>query len=167
MVAYASVEDFLYILIGIIWVAFSFYKAKKKKKTPDKKQGQNPIKEEPSFLDSLLDELGMDTVTPVKPQEEQPYVPYSFDDEDIIEKYKSAEYDEESQSKPTKIFSYDDIYEESNYSEATDVNVKKKSAIKSDTTIILKEKKPSGKKQKNIDLRKAVIYSEILKRQYF
>ena len=171
MVAYASVEDFLYILIGIAWVIFSFYKAQKKKKAPAKKQPQptktQETKESPSFLDSLLDELGVEMETEQKKNDEEPYIPYNYD-EDLIEKTYVTEVQEENiQKKQSEVFSYDDIYEESNYTEVTDVNDKKKSAFETNTTSIFEDKKTSLKKQKKIDLRKAIIYSEILKRQYF
>lgn len=171
MVAYASVEDFLYILIGIAWVVFSFYKAQKKKKAPGKKQPQpqktEETKETPSFLDSLLDELGVEMEPEQKKEDDEPYIPYNYD-EDLIEKtYVTDVHKENIRKEQSEVFSYDDIYEESNYTEVTDVNDKKKSAFETNTTSVFEDKKPSLKKQKKVDLRKAIIYSEILKRQYF
>jgi len=46
MLSKGSFEDFLYILIGIIWVAFSIYKGSKRKKQTQKqstKQDQQQV----------------------------------------------------------------------------------------------------------------------------
>ncbi len=55
MIAHASFEDFLYIIAGIIWIAFSYYNAKKKKQA---KKAAPPTSKKKSMLESLFDEIG-------------------------------------------------------------------------------------------------------------
>jgi hypothetical protein len=156
MLVKGSVEDLIYILIGVVWIAFSIYKGmqKKKQQTPppddvdyDYEPEPEPEKKKTAF-ESFLDEILV---------EEEP-VPY-----------KPVEYEPVSEStpetKPTeKIFSYDDYYEESNVQEGFEVykGADTQSTIKKQplSTSHKKRRKP------HFNLRKAVIYSEILKRPY-
>ena len=54
MTALASFEDIIYIIIGLLWVAFSFYNAKKKKNA---KKVPTPANKQKSMLESLLNEI--------------------------------------------------------------------------------------------------------------
>lgn len=157
MVNYASFEDFLYIIFGIIWVVFSYYNAQKKKKA--RKSNKPTEEKKPSFLDSLIDEIG------IKSEQESPNYadPYSEDDQLITK----SDDNNHLNTFNDQVFSYDDYYEESNYSQVTDVNdIKQQDKVEVVTTTI-SDKKISKNKVKNVDLRKAVIYSEILKKKYF
>ena len=149
MIFKGSFEDFIYILIGIIWIAFSIYQGKKKRQ----KSTQPTSEKKKSFFDTLLEEVAkenqqaeqtLDIQLESDPEPPKPVV-------NTIDDYK---------------FSYDDYYEESNYEEADEVNMHEGPLDKSPITQKLTSF--SGKKRKiRFDLRKAVIYSEILKPRYF
>jgi hypothetical protein len=164
MLVKGSVEDFIYILIGIIWIAFSIYKGFKssqKKKTepthydetyeeePESSSGDQAKK---SVFDSFLEEIMSEKEPAPKP----------------VEVEKKAEktptrYEDLAEKEP---FSYDDFYEERNYIEPSDVYDDKGTATRPTkqtelVTHLQRRRKP------RIDLRKAVIYSEILNRRYF
>jgi len=164
MMVKGSVEDYIYILIGIIWIAFSIYKGFKgnqnKKTKPenidDQYDGESgeaePTKVRKSVFDSFLQEI-------IGEDETVPYAPIEVDEE----KKTSPQQMEEARS---TLFSYDDFYEESNHQEKTDVYDEERAATKPTEqkelrTYLQRRKKP------RIDLKKAVIYSEILNRRYF
>lgn len=157
MTALASFENILYVIIGLLWVAFSFYNAKKKK---DKKNALVPKSEKKSIIESLINEIGL------QDQQSEPVYDQPSDDIDQQEPEPVQIQAEE----PTEIFSYDDDYEESNFNPAEHVIGKKPTApiIKKEEVSTINKKSSSIKGVKNkIDLRKAVIYSEILKKVYF
>jgi len=161
MVVYASVEDFLYILVGIAWVAFSYYNAQKKKRA---KESKNPSeKRKPSFLETLIDEAGFKT------EEETPVYadPYLENDSVIEENNGNSFQDESEENYSQEVFSYDDYYEESNYQARSDVKDKKQSLKNDVVTTTISDKNKSKNKVRKVDLRKAVIYSEILEKKYF
>lgn len=156
MTAYASFEDFLYIILGIVWIAFSFYKAKKKKQS--QKEGPTTSKKK-SILESLFDEIGI--------KEDDTETIYQEPSQDLFEheiENKPVLVDE-----PNEVFSYDDFYEESNYIPTNTVKEKKRSTETNVTTDLNYKinKLNVLKKNMKINLRKAVIYSEILKKPDF
>lgn len=157
MTALASFEDFLYIIIGILWIAFSFYNAKKKK---DAKKKQPPTNKQKSMLESLLGEVGYDN-----DQEES--VLYKKENNHVNTDPIAIKTEE-----TTEVFSYDDYYEESNYKPKIDVIEKEKEPIipniEKDNNYSETQKNNTSKKgKKKINLRKAVIYSEIINKVYF
>ena len=156
MTALASFEDILYVIIGLLWVIFSVYNAKKKK---EQKNAQAPKSEKKSILESLIDEIG------IKNDQPEPSYYQPSDDIDHIEPEPVSVPHEES----SEAFSYDDYYEESNYNPIDNViENKPPSPIAKIDEVYAIKKKSSKKGVKNkIDLRKAVIYSEILKKVYF
>ena len=157
MTAFASFEDFLYIIIGLLWVVYSFYNAKKKK---DKKNAPAQTSGKKSILESLINELGI--------QDKQPE-PSLYQPSDDINHIEPEPVHVETEE-PSEVFSYDDYYEESNYNTIDNV-IEKKPPLpmaKIDEAYSLNKKSSSKKGVRNkIDLRKAVIYSEILKKVYF
>ena len=161
MVVYASYEDYLYIIVGIVWVIFSYFNAQKKKKAIEaKKTGSE---EKPSFLEALINEIGLKTEE-ATPAYSEPY----YEEDELIEKKATNSFTEdETQNDSVKTFSYDDYYEESNYQPPTDVNVNKRSQKDYINTTSITETKKSTKTVRKVDLRKAIIYSEILKKKYF
>jgi len=165
MVVYASFEDFIYIILGIAWVIYSAYNAKKKKNAKKNPASADKSK---SFLDSIINELGIPTEQPepVKSKLEQ-NDEYQFGDTEskII-----------SDTEPQELFSYDDEYGKSNYIPPFDVTETETvvTSDDADTTIVEIEEEfkknvhtIEKKKIKRIDLRKAVIYSAILKKVHF
>lgn len=157
MTALTSFEDIIYIIIGLLWIIFSFYNAKKKKK---EKNASAPKSEKKSILESLINEIGLQDEKSERSFYESPQ------DIDQVEPKSVPILTEDTD----KIFSYDDDYEESNYNSTVDVIEKKPlvpiteidEAYNTDNISSVNKKI-----KKNIDLRKAVIYSEILKKVYF
>ncbi len=158
MIAHASFEDFLYIIAGIIWIAFSFYNAKKKKQA---KKAAPPTSKKKSILESLFDEIGQ--------KSEQKDSTYYEPEQDIYEKSPEVDSEHMPANEPEKVFSYDDFYEEGNYNPIPDVIERKSSSpIKNISTTNYKIKRSSvNKRNKKINLKKAVIYSEILNKPKF
>ena len=151
MLLKGSFEDILYILIGIIWVAFSIYQAKKRKK--QKSESQPGEKKKKSFFETLIDEMT---------EQNQQQTDISNDkDSTIAEPVIKLDKDYEEEK-----YTYDDNYEEGNYNEVVDVISTTEPLTKQ---IPKHEQKSRLTKRKKIrfDLKKAVIYSEILKPKYF
>lgn len=147
----ASFEDYLYILVGAVWIAYSVYKGIQKNKSRQNKDVK-PAEKKKSVFESFIDNILVE-------EKPLPYVPegeeIAIDDTDI----KIAE-------KQNEVFSYDDDYEESNFQSDLDVykNISEtpaKEKQKNNKSLSFKRKKP------RVDLRKAVVYSEILNRRYF
>ena len=147
MIVKGSYEDIIYIVIGILWIAYSIYKgtqkAKSKGKTAEPVESEEPKKSVfESFLDDIIVEEGQDPYAP------QPDVI----EEQVVEKKKE------------KVFSYDDYYEEGKYRErVADKDIKIEPTIKFERD---KKLDPSKRKKPRFNLRKAVVYSEILNRRY-
>lgn len=157
MLIKGSFDDYIYILVGLIWLGFSIYKGVQKKKAAsspvtDAEDG-NPPEKKKSIFDDFLNQIL---------QEEEP-VPYQPVDEEIpIEKEPVvAENITENRQ-----FSYDDNYEESNYLAQTDV-YQKESAARSTLETQIETPPKKQLKKPRFNLRKAVIYSEILNTRYF
>ncbi len=157
MTALASFEDFLYVIVGLLWIVFSFYNAKKKK---DKKNAPTPKSEKKSILESLIDEIGL------QDKQTEPSFYESSSNIDQEENEPDPLPTEETQ----EVFSYDDYYEESNYNSPVDVIERKplvSAKVKEDKNYRIRKSSFDSKTKNNIDLRKAIIYSEILKKVYF
>ncbi len=157
MIVQSSFEDFFYIIIGLVWVVFSFYKAKKKKQ---EKNTPSQASEKKSFVDSLLNEISL------QGEENKP----SYDDPYQVEDNVDHNLNSAENQEIDTVFSYDDDYEESNHHSATAVIEKRPLLVNSEIEKayeISGESSENNKIRKNIDLRKAVIYSEILKKVYF
>ncbi len=146
MLIKGSFEDFFYILVGLIWVAFSIYKGVQKKKA----QGiPAKSRKKKSMLETLLDEF--------LEKQEQP------EPEPVVYEASPEPADIEEETRQ-EVFSYDDLYEKSNYSEVSEVYEKKPEPK---TNLKTKLTKPTVKRKKpRFNLRKAVIYSELLNRRY-
>jgi hypothetical protein len=150
MLSKGSFEDYLYILIGIIWVAFSFYKGSKNKKhavtsVSKKKAGKG-------LLETLFDEFT---------QEEQPQEDIPYKTDDLVADIPAPSV---IPSVEQKVFSYDDIYEEGNYSEAENTETTTPSQVD------LEKRTASSNEQirrRRFNFKKAIIYSEILQPKYF
>ncbi|MFA5417015.1 MAG: hypothetical protein WC341_01015 [Bacteroidales bacterium] len=152
MVVFASLGDYLYIIIGILWLVFSVYNSQKKKsrRVDDTQKSKGK-----SFLDTLIDEFNVEpTIEPV------PYTPYAT---------SNKVSDVEPESEKPVIFSYDDEVEESNETATSVVYRKREFGARGSLTAVedkIIDIQPHRNKP-GFDLRKAVIYSEILNRRYF
>jgi len=151
MLLKGSFEDFFYILIGIVWIAFSIYQGQKKRK--QKLSAPSTTEKKKSFFETLLDE-----VTEKKQAYEEIYDSESESTPEIVNQEERT-YEENK-------FSYDDYYEERNYEETEDVIIKNEPLAKSDFDHPIRANLKKTRKL-HFDLKKAVIYSEILKPKYF
>jgi hypothetical protein len=155
---YASFEDAIYIILGLVWVIYSFYNAKKKQKAKNNPSSTN----DKSFLESLINKMGGAT------ENQEPSANSSNKTNYVDNVVEEEDYAEQEEA----IFSYDDIYEKSNYSPPYEVVENEPAVITSTTSSKKNLTKPAPipkkkNSKKRIDLRKAVIYSEILKKVYF
>lgn len=150
-----SFEDFIYIIIGLVWIVFSIYKgaqknkARKKTTTPSDPESKKTTSIFDSFLENIMKD---EEATNFEPVELQP----NKDEEVEIKKVESE-----------KIFSYDDLVEESNYLSKTDVYEEKAVTTTSTLNQELRTHLKQAKTKPRFDLRKAIIYSEILNRPDF
>lgn len=149
-----SFEDFIYIIIGLVWIVFSIYKgaqknkARKKTTTPSDPESKKTTSIFDSFLENIMKDEEATTFEPVELQPNK-------DEEVEIKKVESE-----------KIFSYDDLVEESNYLSKTDV-YEEKAVTTSTLNQELRTHLKQAKTKPRFDLRKAIIYSEILNRPDF
>ncbi|MEJ2596590.1 MAG: hypothetical protein P8100_16025 [bacterium] len=167
MIFKGSIEDFIYIIIGIIWLVFSIYKGSQKKKKAGKPaaEPQPAKKESSSIFDNFLENL-------MKEEEEQG-VPY--EQVEIKKDNKPPSVAEPNEMESEKVFSYDDMavensfdYDvESNYLKPDQVYDKPSAQPETKLQEELRTHLKPTKKKPRFDLRKAVIYSEILNRRYF
>lgn len=153
-------EDYIYILIGVIWIAASVYRAsqKNKKKAPQQKQASSPApsgerddKPVRSLLEELFDgqqiRIPEPVVTEVEPEPE-PVPPQASSDR-----------------KYTRSF-------EKEYSKVGFSSLEKVSREGSSSLNKYKQEKHKKKNKKKytrpspVDLRKAIIYKAILERPY-
>lgn len=149
-----SFEDFIYIIIGLVWIVFSIYKgaqknkARKKTTTPSDPESKKTTSIFDSFLENIMKDEEATTFEPVELHPNK-------DEEVEIKKVESE-----------KIFSYDDLVEESNYLSKTDV-YEEKAVTTSTLNQELRTHLKQAKTKPRFDLRKAIIYSEILNRPDF
>ena len=150
MLSKGSFEDYLYILIGLVWVAFSFYKGSKNKKRSALQA--NKKKTSKGLLETLFDEFTQEE----QRQEEIPPV-----SDDLVSDPPASVV---IPSIEEKVFSYDDVFEESAYSEIEGTKTTTVSHIES-------ERKPEPPvkqiRRRRFNFKKAIIYSEILQPKYF
>lgn len=156
MLIKGSFEDYLYILIGLIWVAFSIYKGVQKKKSlsesPQKAEPADSKEPKKSFFDDFLNQI----ITENEP------VPY----EPLVEEQAFSDTAITDKAQEEKIFSYDDVVEESNFKDENSV-YEIEPAVEIGFQQELQSHLKGKNKQSKFDLRKAIIYSEILNRRYF
>lgn len=153
----SSMGDYFYIVVGLLWVAFSIYKGMSKQAKPQKSGGEK-VKNTTDIEKMIGEFLGVkpdDTVYAPQQEDIKPTENVSTelpDVKDLTEKQSS------------NVFSYDDEFEEGGnffkekkvYTPDTVLKEGEKTLIKSDAV--------KKRVKTRINLRKAIIYSEILKR---
>jgi hypothetical protein len=160
-------DDFLYIIIGIIWVIYSLYsnKQKQQKKRMLEEQRRNhpdapPAPERPrSFLEQMLDP------EPEIPEPAtQPYDEY-LDEQEVFsyETQKPTQYKPEIQSLETISNEVSGSYFDNQYSSRGDANYYDNRVMAESTH---NEVLHVEELTEEFDLKKAVIYSEILNPRY-
>jgi hypothetical protein len=150
-------EDFIYILIGVIWLAASIYKATQKKK--QKAQQNKPVTSTTpenthrTETRSLIEELlGGQQVSIPEPA--------------VIEtEYSDQMFEEVEANKPSGIFQSE--YAKLGHSELEALSAEGVSSLGNITFHDdMKDQKKKTSGPIKIDLRKAIIYSAILERPY-
>jgi hypothetical protein len=155
-------ENLLYVLLGILWVAYSLYSAKQKAIQKQKKQqipGQRPSQSFPlpipqnggrSVFEDLFRELTGETGT-VRQQPEQ-VLEEKHDRPKIVSQANKPTYD---------YFSYD-------LEPGLEKNTPSLKSQIINSGQVISEDTPENKENRvNFDLRQAVIFSELLNRKYF
>ncbi|NOY49885.1 MAG: hypothetical protein GXO88_04900 [Chlorobi bacterium] len=157
MIVECSIGDYTYVLIGLVWVAFSIYKGIQKGKKGQRPEHEN-ISKKPLMEDLIGEFLGIKQEETVYAEENTTQKPTG---DSLTEALETNPLANEKTSGP---FSYDDEYEEEGnffeekkvYTPEVENNLKKAESV---------TKKPIRKNRKpRIDIKKAVIYAEILKR---
>ena len=76
-------EDYLPILIGIIWIAYTFYTKGRKKRNPNEAK---PASQKSTPIESIIKELfGEETETPIEDQPYQTFDPLEVEVDEKIE----------------------------------------------------------------------------------
>jgi len=158
MLVESSFGDYIYILIGLLWVGFSIYKGAQKNKKSQQTESEN--NRTPNAIDDLLGEfLGYK-------QDEAVYTSEKSDSEPTTDMFsEERKFTPETKNVASNIFSYDDEYEEEgNFFEEKKVYTTEEDN-KLEKSVIKNEKKPLRRlKKPRINIKKAVIYSAILNR---
>lgn len=150
-------EDFIYILIGVIWLAASIYKATRKKKQKAQQNkavpSNTPENTHRPETRSLLEELLGG---------QQPSIPEPA----VIEtEYSDAMFEEAEANKASKSFQSE--YTKLGHSELEALSEEGVSSLGNITFYdVMKEQKKKTSTPVKINLRKAIIYSAILERPY-
>ncbi len=161
MVFYADLGDWLYVLLGLVWVFFSFYQ-KSKKRAEQSDTGKATGENRKSVLKTFFQEFETRTEPPFET------VSAHFDNENNHQEVISENYDTLESD-----FSYDEAVLEKEKKlekniDAIEATKKElKASLKDKNYKILSVKKGLSTNRKKIDLRKAVIYSAILSRPDF
>lgn len=158
MVFKSSFEDILYVVIGLVWVAFSIYKGRQKQKNAQKPEGERSKSK--SVIEELLANfLDIKEDDKVYQDEVENTTEEALTEEDETVNVNVTDF-------PSRVFSYDDVNEEGNFYEEKAVYTSEtkrddRFLVKKDTKVVRKRKKP------RFNVKKAIIYSEILKRPSF
>ncbi|MFH1118820.1 MAG: hypothetical protein V1775_03285 [Bacteroidota bacterium] len=159
-------DDFLYIIIGIAWVAYSLYSNKQKqdrKRAARETQGK-PVSETPSPVRSILEEIFMGEASQVtKPAEA------------MVEEYQ-PEYLPTTEATSSEIIraeaeSLEEIVEEvpANYfeKEYTGRSEAERVVARFENEADIETEEPGFEIARDFDLKTAVIYAEILNPRHF
>lgn len=152
-------EDYIYILIGVIWLAASIYKAANKKKkafTPESEPDTSVRREMQNRprKRSLFEEfMGEHEVRLPEPEVHEIYVEKDYESIRVEQKKTSGSFQEEYAK-----FGFTGLEKLSSEGESSTGRISFRDSMKKTT-----EKRSS---QKRFDLRKAIIYSTILERPY-
>ncbi len=158
MVVENSLGDYIYILIGLLWVGFSIYKGSQKNKKSQQTEPEN--NRTPNALEGILGEfLGYKQDEAVYSSKKETFEPTV----DVLSKEQNRV--PATQGIASHIFSYDDEYEEGgNFFEEKKVYTTEEDN-KLEKPLSKKIKKPVKRlKKPRINIKKAVIYSTILNR---
>lgn len=158
-------DDLIYILLGLVWIGLALYRNSQKKKLQrsrmeqqEKQQGEEEVSEvhkEDTLLEEIL--MGQTGATLFKDYED-----------DVFEGYKKAE----KKPEPEPSESFEEEYEELGIDSVEDMDIKTaekmfEALMEDQETLQIQHLEEEEKEPFEFDLRKAVIYSEILNSRYF
>jgi hypothetical protein len=157
--------DWLYVLLGLIWLGVSVYKSSQKK-TENRKNGNSKSPRSRSYFDTLLQNMD-NAIGDILPEPETESV-YSDTTENFDEKPKPVEPEiadnvEDNYETLETDFSYDDMIlqeQNNNHFDATKSIFRESLSENSDSDNIVKQHKKE--KRLKIDIRKAFIYDVVL-----
>lgn len=156
MVYQASFQDILFVLAGLAWVGYSAYRKSKKKGRASQVGATNSGTKKKSLLEELL----AAQYTSEEAERQEAVNP-------INEAYAATpEVQSEETSNDDHVFSYDDYYEEGIGSEPTSDGTLPQHEVVRQIKIDANTHKKQKISSKSFNLRKAFIYSEILKQKY-
>lgn len=142
-------EEFLPLIIGIVWLVYTIYNKSKKKGAKQ----QHPEVTQETPISSFFEQLFTDKET-LKPQ---PYGLYESDEENLpVEEYEQVAYEPEEESSPfLKTELADFMYEGQSATITSDNHLMEEN-----------EDEEYQINRTDFDLRKAIIFSEILNAPY-
>jgi hypothetical protein len=156
MNANASIEDIIFIVLGFIWVVYSAYKSGKtsKKGGVDDEETKGGSS---NFAEDLLEKyFGVsDVERGTKVEDVETVIERSNDGRQRVD----IGFSVDNVNEDANLFSYDDYYENKKYGD-----------IKDKVDLVDEEKVSNNEMEKekkvSFNLRKAFIYSEIIRRKY-
>ena len=148
MLVQCDVGNWFYVLLGIAWIVYSIYKGANKNKKQDQKTESTQKKS--SFLDDFLEDFNQETAP--QPVREEIFDTAETDPEIIDVSKEAPDLNTGTNPKPN---------DKTPFREGIPVTESSPSPSFFDKKAMKKRKKTN-----RVDLRKAVIYSEILHRPY-
>jgi len=155
MVYQASFQDILFVLAGLAWIGYSAYRKSKKRGETSQSGGKNVSSKKKSVFEELMTQY-----TNEEAERQEATNP-------INEAYAvTPEVQLEETLNDDHVFSYDDYYEEGVGSEPTSDGILPSNEVERQIKVDVDTPKKQKISSKSFNLRKAFIYSEILKQKY-
>ena len=151
---YASFEDILFILAGLVWVAYSAYRANKKKAKSQLVTTNEDDKKAKGFFDEFLEQFNVQEATEQKVSFENSY--------DVATPAANLE----SNITNGALFSYDDVYEKKEDGNRNHEASTERNETQEDVEISAEQRSFNRKASSSFNLKRAFIYSEILNNKY-
>lgn len=148
-------EDYIYILVGIIWVVFSIIKGRQQNKPSKQSEDHSPTPGKKSSLEEFLEEF--------LPPERQPETIYESYDDDVVNRHEEVPLENTEYQAYSGIFE-DNFNDEAQSLEEIDYSPKMSlTSFENDEEAFTEDQAPN---RFHFDLRQAVIYNTILSRSY-
>jgi hypothetical protein len=148
-------DDYIYIIALIAWVVFAFYRKSQKKSQAAREAGRQPQQRDQSRPFPTLEEILLGK-EPVPEAEEVPEPAWTYTTDGMAPEMKETLFEKEYNRQG--ITSIEEMDKQFNISAGIADNIQKEE--------VLIEDHEGDDFESKVDLRKAVIYSEILNRPY-
>lgn len=156
-----EMDDYIYILIGLLWLVFTFYVQSKKQKKKRESRQSTPRQSSSEKPRTILEQLFTEEISP---EPDTPVFDDEFMDVPVVEKTETITF--ENEYKKMGMESVEEFEREKYHKEAqpsiTDPLKREHETPYSITSSLTEEMHDSLE----FDIRKAVIFAEILKRPY-